>query len=89
MKKFISMTWIFSVIILLAGCSTTPQTPLPATATLVDPTSTSTLEPTQTLMPTPTSTPTAGQTRIDAKGIEQVWVPPGSFQMGTGDATIE
>jgi len=40
-------------------------------------------------MPTPTSTPTTGQTRIDAKGIEQVWVPPGSFQMGTGDATIE
>ncbi len=27
--------------------------------------------------------------RRDAKGIEQVWVPPGSFLMGTDDATLE
>jgi len=27
--------------------------------------------------------------RRDAKGIEQVWVPPGSFVMGTDDATLE
>jgi formylglycine-generating enzyme required for sulfatase activity len=26
--------------------------------------------------------------RRDAKGIEQVWVPPGSFLMGTDDATL-
>jgi len=27
--------------------------------------------------------------RRDAKGIEQVWVPPGSFLMGTDDATLQ
>ncbi len=27
--------------------------------------------------------------RRDAKGVEQVWVPAGSFLMGTDDATIE
>ena len=30
-----------------------------------------------------------GSTRRDAKGIEQVWVPAGSFVMGTDDATLE
>ena len=29
-----------------------------------------------------------GQTRIDEKGVEQVWVPAGSFSMGTDEATI-
>ena len=31
----------------------------------------------------------AGATRMDTKGIEQVWVPAGSFLMGTDEATIE
>jgi formylglycine-generating enzyme required for sulfatase activity len=31
----------------------------------------------------------AGTTRMDSKGIEQVWVPAGSFLMGTDEATIE
>lgn len=34
---------------------------------------------------TPTPRP-AGETRVDAKGIEQVWVPPGCFTMGADDA---
>jgi formylglycine-generating enzyme required for sulfatase activity len=33
------------------------------------------------------SAPVPGGTRQDAAGIEQVWVPPGSFQMGTDDST--
>src|SRR5688572_13799521 len=39
--------------------------------------------------PSPTPIPTAGDVRIDAKGIEQVWVPAGSFMMGTDAADIE
>lgn len=39
--------------------------------------------------PSATPPPAAGQTRSDPKGIEQVWVPAGSFQMGTDEATIQ
>jgi hypothetical protein len=42
--------------------------------------------------PIHTSTPTSplipDQSRLDSKGIEQVWVPAGSFLMGTDEATI-
>jgi formylglycine-generating enzyme required for sulfatase activity len=31
---------------------------------------------------------TAGQVRRDGAGVEQVWVPPGSFLMGSDDATL-
>jgi formylglycine-generating enzyme required for sulfatase activity len=31
---------------------------------------------------------TPGQGRTDSRGIEQVWVPAGSFQMGTNEAAI-
>jgi len=34
---------------------------------------------------TPTALPVLGQTRTDAKGIEQVWVPAGSFRMGSSE----
>src|SRR5512138_1235906 len=46
--------------------------------------------PTPTSIPKPTEVPapTAGQTRLDAKGIEQVWVPAGSFRMGTDEPAI-
>jgi formylglycine-generating enzyme required for sulfatase activity len=30
----------------------------------------------------------AGEARVDARGIEQVWVPAGSFLMGTDEATL-
>jgi formylglycine-generating enzyme required for sulfatase activity len=36
-----------------------------------------------------TATPATGDARMDAKGIEQVWVEAGSFQMGTDAETIE
>jgi formylglycine-generating enzyme required for sulfatase activity len=35
-----------------------------------------------------TPEPTAGQIRTDSRGIEQVWVPAGSFLMGTDEATV-
>lgn len=37
---------------------------------------------------TPAASPTAGEVRVDPKGIEQVWVPAGSFMMGTDNAAI-
>ncbi|MGA9533719.1 MAG: SUMF1/EgtB/PvdO family nonheme iron enzyme [Anaerolineales bacterium] len=33
--------------------------------------------------PTPTRAP--GESRVDARAVEQVWVPAGSFEMGTAD----
>ncbi len=38
---------------------------------------------------TPPDTKTAGQVRFDEKGIEQVWVPAGSFQMGTDTPALK
>jgi formylglycine-generating enzyme required for sulfatase activity len=35
-----------------------------------------------------TDAPTAGQIRTDSRGIEQVWVPAGTFPMGTDTAAI-
>jgi iron(II)-dependent oxidoreductase len=32
--------------------------------------------------------PEPGETRVDERGIEQVWVPAGSFLMGTEDITM-
>jgi formylglycine-generating enzyme required for sulfatase activity len=43
--------------------------------------------PTPTPLPTPLATPSLGQGRLDPSGIEQVWVPAGSFQMGTDEGT--
>jgi len=37
---------------------------------------------------TPAASPVPGQTRIDARGIEQVWVPAGTFLMGTAEASM-
>jgi formylglycine-generating enzyme required for sulfatase activity len=39
--------------------------------------------------PSATASQTAGQTRHDPKGIEQVWVPAGSFRMGTDEAGLQ
>ena len=38
--------------------------------------------------PPPDAGPPPGTARRDAKSVEQVWVPSGSFRMGTGDAEI-
>jgi formylglycine-generating enzyme required for sulfatase activity len=37
----------------------------------------------------PAANQTAGQIRFDPKGIAQVWVPAGSFQMGTDEASLQ
>ncbi len=75
-------TYLFVPVCLFLGmtaCARQPATSLAATP-----------GPTETATPNPTeAVPTAGQSRSDAKGIEQVWVPAGSFLMGTDAASIE
>ena len=39
--------------------------------------------------PTPDAAPVPGQTRLDGHGIQQVWVPAGSFLMGTSGASVQ
>ncbi len=65
------LTLLIALVILLTSCTTAKPVPTP----------------TDIPEPTPTPMPAAGQTRLDEKGIEQVWVPAGSFQMGTDDAS--
>ncbi len=79
------ITFLLSfAILLLAGCTAAEPEPLPETPTSspIPPSATPVPSPTD---PPPTPTPAAGDTRIDAFGVEQVWVPPGSFLMGTLD----
>jgi len=45
--------------------------------------------PAATATPAPTASPAAGATRTDATGVAQVWVPAGTFLMGTDAADIE
>ncbi len=59
--------------LLLAACLASPAAP---TAT-------------PSLAPAPTPTLAPGQTRLDPGGIAQVWVPAGSFRMGTDEAAIQ
>ncbi len=59
--------------VLVAGCLASPPSP---TATIVP-------------QPSPAPTLSPGQTRLDPAGVEQVWVPAGSFRMGTADASIQ
>ena len=55
-----------------------------STAPSTAPSAAATLAPT----PVPSDGQTVGQTRTDASGIEQVWVPAGTFTMGTDAAAI-
>jgi len=61
-------------LIMLVACSADP------TADSGD-----TVTPAQETEVVPSPTPAPGQVRVDAHGIEQVFVPAGSFLMGTGD----
>lgn len=63
---------------LLVGCQNSPAVTMTPITTTTPPD------------PMPTSTPTRapGQARVDSKGIEQVWVPSGSFLMGSDEAAI-
>jgi len=67
-------TVALAALTLLAASACQPQLPPPA--------QTSTASP---MLPTPSPTPrhTPGETRHDGHGIEQVWVPAGSFMMGS------
>ncbi len=75
-----------------ASTSSPPSAP-PTTAPSVTPTVTPPTTP--SVAPEPTSTPApsdgsvAGEVRTDAWGIEQVWVPAGTFRMGTGQKSID
>lgn len=80
--------------LLLAACSggTGSSSPLPATAPASTPSAAATVE--TSALPSIAATPvasdgqTAGQTRTDSFGIEQVWVPAGTFTMGTDAMAI-
>ncbi|MFN2298178.1 MAG: formylglycine-generating enzyme family protein [Anaerolineales bacterium] len=74
-----NILWMTLLSLCTAGCGS--HTP-PPTVTPVHPT------PTETPSP-PTATPELGEARVDEKGIEQVWVSPGSFQMGTDGESVE
>lgn len=87
-SQWVGFIAVHMSLVLVAGCSTQTEPPSP-TPTSIPPTATAVPSPTATpspipptVTPPPTSTPTAGQTRVDAFGIEQVWVPPGTFLMG-------
>jgi len=90
MEKYIH--WANFLCILALGLSTAlitscvPITQELPTTTNAIVTITNTMTTTNTpAPPTATPTPAPSETRHDDKGIEQVWVPPGSFLMGTGD----
>lgn len=70
--------------LLLAGCAASSGSV--STPTVIAPTSTSDV-PT----PVPPTVPpalVAGASRTDDRGVEQVWVPAGSFKMGTDNAAV-
>jgi formylglycine-generating enzyme required for sulfatase activity len=74
-----------------SGGSAVPSTPAtsgpsgsPSTAPSVAPSN----APSAAATPVPSDGQTAGQGRSDAWGIEQVWVPAGTFMMGTNATAI-
>jgi formylglycine-generating enzyme required for sulfatase activity len=87
-------------LLLIAGCGSpgtdaTPTAPptvtpsvTPGIAATAAPSVVVSSAPTLAPTPVPSDGQTAGETRTDASGVEQVWVPAGSFQMGTDDAAI-
>jgi formylglycine-generating enzyme required for sulfatase activity len=65
-----------------ASAAAATATALPAGSTA--PSAAATVPPT----PTPSDGSTVGQVRTDAFGIDQIWVPAGSFTMGTSETDI-
>ena len=80
------ITMIAAIALVTSACATGGGTAAPAaTAPTPGPAATAPTAPSATA-PTPEpSGPAAGTTRIDDRGIEQVWVPAGTFRMGTED----
>ena len=93
------MAAILIGLVLVAGCSS-PGAPTPPTSTPSGPPSVApssapsvapsvpSVAPSMAPTPVPSDGQTAGQTRTDTWGIEQVWVPAGTFTMGTTAAAI-
>lgn len=72
------------------GASTAPSTTA-STAPSVERSIAPSIEPSSApsaATPVPSDGRTAGQVRTDARGVEQVWVPAGTFTMGTDAAAI-
>ena len=84
-RTIVALTGLLAAAALVAACGAAEpaatNTPQPTNTTMPEPTATSTPEPTAIPLPT------AGTSRVDASGIEQVYVPAGTFVMGTGDDT--
>jgi formylglycine-generating enzyme required for sulfatase activity len=88
---------ILLITLLLAACgsgttpSSVPRTPAP-TRTSSGPTMAESVAPSAQASavstPVPSDGHTAGQTRTDTFGVEQVWVPAGTFTMGTDAKAI-
>ena len=83
--------------LLLAACSGgTPTTPVPAATSPAsnptEPSAAASVGPSEAPSADPTPVPsdgqTAGQERTDPFGIDQVWVPAGTFTMGTDAEAI-
>jgi formylglycine-generating enzyme required for sulfatase activity len=93
-------TTILSAVLLAACSGSGPGSPSVATSSVpsVPGTATGTATPTASAVPSVAATPaptaapsdgsTAGQERTDAFGITQVWVPAGTFTMGTDAQAI-
>jgi formylglycine-generating enzyme required for sulfatase activity len=80
--------------LVLAGCSgASPTGPTASSsAATTTPTATPAPSPAPSATPTPappTVQPTPGQARTDPTGVEQVYVPAGTFRMGTDQADID
>ena len=73
-----------------AGPAATPSPAVPAPSLIASdaPSTEPSTAPSVRPTPVPSDGQTAGQTRVDGSGIEQVWVPAGAFQMGTDAASI-
>jgi formylglycine-generating enzyme required for sulfatase activity len=67
-----------------SAASSPAATPQPSSTASSAPGAAATVAPT----PVPSDGSAAGQVRTDAFGIEQVWVPAGTFTMGTDKAAI-
>lgn len=80
----------------LLGCVAPPDRTPPPTVTAASPRASATrpsATPASTDTPTapapkPTPDRAAGTTRVDGRGVSQVWVPAGSFLMGTGEEAM-
>jgi formylglycine-generating enzyme required for sulfatase activity len=96
-RRFAALGLLIVTAMALAACgaATNSATAPPATVPAITPSASTTVATTSpsaaaTLAPTPIPSDgsTAGEERTDASGIKQVWVPAGTFTMGTDAKAI-